>query len=154
MWRTCAGVAAGGLVGAMAREGVTVLFGLTRLDTTRFPVPTLVVNFVGALLLGFLSERLSKTGPWYYALCTGLCGGLTTFSTFCDELHLLIKKDFLIEAAVYAVGSVGGGALLAFLGTLIYEPSKKTVDVTGTTTSITDWEKAQTQTLETSLIGE
>jgi CrcB protein len=124
MWLPYACVAAGGFVGAMARECVTALFLLTKLDLVRFPVPTLIANLVGAFVLSFLSERLLKPRPLYFALCTGFCGSFTTFSTFCHEMEPLINDRFLIEAAVYGVGSIVLGAVLSFMGSLIPTPAK------------------------------
>jgi CrcB protein len=142
MWLTYASVAMGGLVGSMVREGVTSLFELTKLDTDWFPIPTLIVNLIGAFVLGFLSELLSKNGRWYYGLCTGFCGGLTTFSSFCNQIEAMIKNNGLNEASVYGIVSVSGGIVLAFVGTLFHRPAKKITDGMGPT-GTADWGREQ-----------
>ena len=52
---------------------------------TAWPWPTFAVNVVGAFLLGYfvtrLQERLPLSSYRRPLLGTGLCGGLTTFST-------------------------------------------------------------------------
>jgi CrcB protein len=126
MFRNAACVAVGGCVGAVIRESIIAVFDLTNLDIVRFPIPTILVNAIGAFLLGFFSENLSKTRPWYPMLGTGFCGGLTTFSTFCAEIHEMIHRKFDIEAAIYIIVSIAAGVSLAFLGTCIHLPVKQT----------------------------
>jgi CrcB protein len=103
-------------VGAVIRESTIAVFARTDLNTVRFSIATILLNAIGAFLLGFLSENLSKTGHWYSALGPGFCGGLTTFSTFCAEIPEMIRRGFDIEAAVYAIISISVGVSLAFLG--------------------------------------
>lgn len=99
-------VAAGGAVGAAMRYGLTFLpfKGV-------FPCNTFLANILGALLIGtvigFISDgRLSSGGGLFFK--TGVCGGLTTFSTFSAETLGLIEGGEYVTAAAYAVGSVIG----------------------------------------------
>lgn len=80
-------VAMFGAVGAVGRHVAGI--GAAALLGPGFPFGTLVVNVVGSLLLGFLSEAADRT-PWAtpqvrMALGTGLLGAFTTFSTFSVE---------------------------------------------------------------------
>ncbi|QXJ22311.1 fluoride efflux transporter CrcB [Actinomadura graeca] len=104
-------VPAGGALGAVLRY---VIDGYVKAFAgTAFPWGTLTVNVLGAAALGALHG--AGTGKLTEALLgTGLCGALTTFSTFeLDTVHL-IQDGSYAKAAVNAVGSLLLG-LLAFL---------------------------------------
>ena len=79
-----AAIALGGVLGTALRWGVLTLFA-----TREFPWPVLLVNAAGSVLLGvLLAEEWSH--PRARLLLhdfggIGLCGGLTTFSTFSLE---------------------------------------------------------------------
>jgi len=102
-------VAVGGAAGAVARWAL-----LAAATPTQFPWPTLLVNLVGCGLLGILMGR--RTRPSTLLLVgTGLCGGLTTFSTFAVEVADLVRHDDGALGLAYLVASVVGG-LAAFRG--------------------------------------
>jgi CrcB protein len=100
----------GGFVGTVARTELTLALP-ARLGA--WPWATLIVNLVGALLLGYfttrLKERLPRSAYRGSLVGTGLCGGLTTFATMQVELLAMLKNGRLPLALVYAVVSVGGG---------------------------------------------
>lgn len=107
-------VAAGGACGAVLRY----LLGLIPLPDA-FPAITLGINFIGALVIGAVSEAaiggeaLSPRSVLF--LKTGFCGGFTTFSTFSLETLGLIEQGRTWMAAAYAVLSVA----LCLLGVLL-----------------------------------
>lgn len=106
-------VLAGGAVGAVMRY---VLDGYVKAVAGKsMPWGTLTVNLLGAGALGALHG--AGTGTYVEALMgTGLCGALTTFSTFeLDTVHLF-QDGAHARAAVNAVGSLllGFGVFLAF----------------------------------------
>ncbi len=71
-------------------------------------IPTLLVNVIGCLLLGGVLSIYDKgqlSQNLFLLTGVGLCGGLTTFSTFSAELFLLIKQGQYTSAAVYFMGS-------------------------------------------------
>ncbi len=104
-------VAMGGAAGAVARHAAGLL--AARYFGGSFPVGTLVVNVAGSFLLGVLlglSERHALGGSARLALGTGLCGALTTFSTFGVETIRLVERGHWEMAAA----SVGGNLILGF----------------------------------------
>lgn len=86
-------VALGGAVGAMLRYGLTGW--LQTLTGLMFPIGTLAVNVAGSLVIGSVLEL--STGRFLFSvetrllLTTGLCGALTTFSTFSYETFALLE---------------------------------------------------------------
>lgn len=104
--RTLAVVFAGGALGTLARAG---LAALTVADPGRWPWPTFVANVVGAALLGVVGTRLATTDLRRPLLATGLCGGLTTFSTVqVETVHMIEHGHHLLAAAYTAAGIAAG----------------------------------------------
>ena len=113
-------VLAGGMIGAPARYLVDRAIQARR-DTV-FPWGTLAVNLAGSLVLGFLlgAQRHLGLSPAVFALLgTGLCGGLTTFSTFSYETLRLLEDGAVSEAGLNVIGSLAAAVLLAWLGFLL-----------------------------------
>ncbi|MDM4718975.1 fluoride efflux transporter CrcB [Micromonospora sp. WMMA1363] len=105
-------VALGAAVGAPLRY-LTDRAVQTRLGTA-FPWGTLTVNVVGSLLLGFLVGL--PVSPAAGALFgTGLCGALTTYSTFSYETlrlaHVGRHRDALTNALLGVAATVAAASL-------------------------------------------
>lgn len=84
-----------------------------------FPWGTFVVNVTGSLILGLLTGAVSAgaAGPHLQLLIgTGLCGALTTYSTFSYETLRLTEAGAGLYAAANAVASVTAGLAAAFAG--------------------------------------
>jgi len=82
-----------------------------------FPWATLAVNFIGCfaigLGIGLLPADDRALGPELRALLlAGICGGLTTFSTFAQQTLAASPAKGLINVAA----SVVGGLALAWVG--------------------------------------
>lgn len=75
-------VAVGGALGASLRY----LAGHLGDSPHRVPWGTVAVNLTGSLLLGLLTG-LGVAGPWSALLGLGLCGALTTYSSFVVQAH-------------------------------------------------------------------
>jgi fluoride exporter len=113
-------VLAGGMIGAPARYLVDRAIQ-ARHDSV-FPWGTLVINLAGSAVIGFLlgAQRHLGLPPAAFALLgTGLCGGLTTFSTFSYETLRLLEDGAVSEAGLNVIGSLVAGVLLAWLGYLV-----------------------------------
>lgn len=82
-------------------------------SATSWPWPTFVVNVIAAFLLGYfvtrLQERLPLSSYRRPLLGTGLCGGLSTFSTMQVELLRMIDAGAYLLALGYAAASVAAG---------------------------------------------
>lgn len=113
-----AAIFAGGFVGALVRAALAQSLA-TRAGA--WPWVTFAVNLAGAALLGYLITRLQeRLPPSLYSrafLATGVCGALTTFSTFMVELWAMLEGGHVALAAAYAAASLGGGLTAVFLAT-------------------------------------
>jgi CrcB protein len=103
-------IGAGGFVGSVLRYWLS---GLTQnaVPTTAFPIGTLVVNVVGCLAIGVLSELVEARGfltPDMRALLiVGLLGGFTTFSAFANESVNAVRDGAYALAFANVILSVG-----------------------------------------------
>ena len=111
-------VALGGAVGSVLRflisKSVQSKAGI------EFPVGTLLVNIVGAFLIGlafsYLVERLSLSPEARALLITGFLGGLTTFSTFSYEGVNLLMDGEVLKFFLYVGGTNVIGLSMTLLG--------------------------------------
>jgi CrcB protein len=108
--RTVAAVFAGGAVGTLTRAVLSSTFPL---PVAQWPWPTFAVNVGGAFLLGYFTTRLQERLPLSSyrrpALGTGVCGGLTTFSTMQVEIVKMLDGHHLGLALGYAAASLAAG---------------------------------------------
>jgi CrcB protein len=82
-----------------------------------FPWGTFAVNVTGSFLLGGLSiTGLHSPAPVMAALGTGLCGALTTYSTFGYETVRLLQDRARLFAVINAAASIITGLGAASLG--------------------------------------
>ena len=107
-------VVAGGMIGAPLRY-LTDRAVQSRHDSL-FPWGTFVVNVTGCLILGTLTGAAAAGPDLRLFLGTGLCGALTTYSTFSYETLRLTETGAGLYAAANAVASVAAGLAAAFAG--------------------------------------
>ncbi|MFD7326560.1 fluoride efflux transporter CrcB [Streptomyces sp. NPDC059875] len=79
-----------------------------------FPWGTFTVNIVGSLVLGLLTGVSSART--HLLLGTGLCGALTTYSTFSYETLKLYEGGAKGYAVANAAGSLAAGLGAVWLG--------------------------------------
>lgn len=105
-------------MGAVARAELAQAL-LTRPGTWQWA--TFIVNIAGALALGYFTTRLQERLPLSAyrrpLLGTGLCGGLTTFSTMQVELLKMLDRGDTGLALAYALVSVAAGFMAVALAT-------------------------------------
>lgn len=115
-------VAAGGALGAASRYGVSL--AIARMVSTAFPLPTLLVNIAGSVLMGMLVGVLARYQPeWQHDarlfLAVGVLGGFTTFSSFSLDTIVLLEGGELFQAITYVALSVVVCLVGLYLGLLI-----------------------------------
>lgn len=113
---TLVAVALGGAIGTWAR------LGLAEMLPTRpgeWPWATLAANLATCALLGYAGTRLmERLPPSTYRrplVGTGLCGGLSTFSTLQLEVFDLARDGHAALAGAYLLVSVALGLAVMFL---------------------------------------
>ena len=107
---------AGGALGALGRAA---LHEAAPAGPGEWPWATFAANVAGAAVLGWAAARLmGRRDRWvaaYPFLGVGLCGALTTFSTFQLELLEILDAGRAGLAAGYAMASVAAGLAAASL---------------------------------------
>ncbi|MGV9785851.1 fluoride efflux transporter CrcB [Streptomyces sp. NPDC003435] len=89
-----------------------------------FPWGTFTVNVLGCFILGLLTGAVvagAASSHVQLLIGTGLCGALTTYSTFSYETLRLTEDGARFLAAANVVASVVAGLGAAFVGTAFAE---------------------------------
>lgn len=112
-------VVVGGALGAAGREAVVLAVP----DVDGLPVAILLVNVVGAFVLGLLYESLTRrstgeprAGRLRLLLGTGFCGGFTTYSTLATGTALLVDAARTDVAMIYVAATLVVGTVATVLG--------------------------------------
>jgi fluoride exporter len=118
--RELAAIFAGGVVGALARTGISQAFPD---GAHTWPWAIFTINVLGAFLLGYfvtrLAERLPTSAYKRPFLGTGVCGALTTFSTVQLELYKMARAHEWALAVGYAAATVLVSFAAVTLGTAV-----------------------------------
>ncbi|NUR73855.1 MAG: fluoride efflux transporter CrcB [Hamadaea sp.] len=111
-------VALGAAVGAPLRY-LTDRMVQARHDSV-FPWGTFAVNITGSFILGLITaSTLHASAPVLALVGTGLCGALTTYSTFGYETLRLFQEKARSLAVLNAVASVVAGLGAAYAGAAV-----------------------------------
>lgn len=116
------GVAFGGAIGAYARYCITIFF--VKRGMFFLPFGTLCVNLLGSFLLGltlsfFLLHQVNMSSFLASFIIVGLCGSLTTFSTFAYDSFFLWANGERLKAFMSIFINMFGGCALALIGFLL-----------------------------------
>ena len=93
----------GGGIGSLLRYVLTLI--IPRFKTDSFPWATLAANIASAIIvsiiLTFVLKQYTLNKELKLLLVVGVCGGLSTFSTFSMELVELIQNKSFQNASLY-----------------------------------------------------
>jgi fluoride exporter len=115
--RTLAAIAAGGVLGTLARYEIAQAISVAK---DSFPWATFWTNLSGAFVLGAFVALLAARSPLLHTtrvfFGTGFCGAYTTFSTMAVETVTLVKDGHAALGIGYIVTSIAAGLLVAYVG--------------------------------------
>jgi CrcB protein len=116
-------IAAGGILGTLARYGVSRAIHVA---PGTFPWSTFTVNVTGSFVLGLLLTLVIERWPPSQFVrpfaAIGFLGSYTTFSTWMVEADVLIKDGSAGIAVVYVAASLAVGLLAVYAGILVARP--------------------------------
>ena len=114
--RTLAVISAGGVLGALARYGLTTAWPHR---AGGFPWSIWLINVTGCFLIGLLSVWIARYRPGQrYVrpfLATGFLGGYTTFSTAMTD----VVVSPTVIGLVYLVATLAGALLAVWAGSAL-----------------------------------
>ncbi|AGB77536.1 crcB protein [Enterobacteriaceae bacterium strain FGI 57] len=117
MYRSLLAVIIGGSTGCVIRWWLSM-----KLNSLfpNLPPGTLVVNLVGGFIIGaalaFFLRQPQLDPAWKLLITTGLCGGMTTFSTFSAEIVTLLQNGNYLWAMISVMTHVVGSLLMTAAG--------------------------------------
>ncbi|MBS3803750.1 MAG: fluoride efflux transporter CrcB [Oleiphilaceae bacterium] len=121
MWLSVVAVSAGAVIGANLRWFLSLWLNTSG---QAVPVGTLMANLIGGgligLLMGYFSQGAGLSPEWRLFAVTGLCGALTTFSTFSLEMLAALQDGKWGMAVAGILLHVVGSLLMTALGLFVY----------------------------------
>ncbi|GAA1756559.1 CrcB family protein [Luedemannella helvata] len=115
-----AAISAGGVIGTLARYGISVAWPHR---PGGFPWSTFVVNVSGCLLIGVLMAVLTeRVVTWRLArpfLGVGVLGGYTTFSTYVVDIGRAASAGSAGTALAYLAATLAGAVAAVWAGSAL-----------------------------------
>ena len=112
----------GGGIGSLFRFLVTKY---SNKNLISFPIGTSISNLVGCFIIGSLIAYYDRNSipkkDIFLFISIGICGGLTTFSTFMLDVFNMIKYENFQNLMVYFSINFVLGFLFIYLGFLIFK---------------------------------
>lgn len=99
-------LAGGSVLGAFIRYKITE----SQIVLNTLPLNVLIVNVIGAFILGMfviLSEQWNLDGKYSLFAAVGLCGSLTTMSSFALDSNNLIDNRHYTALAINLIANIG-----------------------------------------------
>jgi len=97
------------------------------ITASAFPYGTFTVNMLGSFIIGIffgMAEKTNLISPQMNVLLiTGFCGGFTTFSSFADDMYLMVQQKQWLWFGLYTGLSLLLGLLLVWLGRSVVKAS-------------------------------
>ena len=113
-------VGLGGFVGVSLRY---MTYLLLPCPSGTFPITTLLINFIGAFVIGLIASYVVYITPMntnlILFLSVGLCGGFSTFATFSLETVELLENSKILMGLCYAVLSLTVCLLAIYISKLL-----------------------------------
>lgn len=117
-WPVLSVIAAGGMLGSLARYGLQSAFPHA---PTGFPWATFAINVVGCLLIGALMVLVTEVWTNRPLLRpfvgVGILGGFTTFSTYVVDTRQAIAAGVVGTGLLYLAGTLVAALTAVWLGT-------------------------------------
>ena len=115
----------GGFIGTCLRFLTGKFFHAV--TSSAFPWGTFSVNVIGSFVIGIffgLAERSNVISPSMNVfLNTGFCGGFTTFSSFADDMYLMLQQRHWMSLGLYVGLSFLLGLAMVWLGRSLVKAS-------------------------------
>jgi len=115
----------GGFIGTCLRFLTGKFFHAV--TSSAFPWGTFSVNVIGSFVIGIffgLAERSNVISPTMNVfLITGFCGGFTTFSSFADDMYLMLQQRHWLSLGLYVGLSFLLGLAMVWLGRSLVKAS-------------------------------
>lgn len=129
-WSTLGVISAGGVLGALARYGLSVAFPHS---PGSFAWATFAINVAGCALIGALMVAVTETWQAHRLvrpfLGVGVLGGFTTFSTYIVDIQHALAAGVPRTALTYLAGTVVTALAAVYLGAhsarLLTRPHRK-----------------------------
>ena len=96
-----------------------------RLFLSSFPFGTIVVNILGAFLMGFVvsyfSDKVNVSQNIKMFLTIGFLGGFTTFSTFNLDFYRLFSNGEILASLLYLIATFALTVIAFYLGLSLFK---------------------------------